>query len=367
MKRKRGRSSGRARSFRGLLVLALLAAIPLVFIAGSAWRLMRPFKGFSEAEKIFEVSSGMGAGQVLSALAREGVIEDARLARFYLLYFLRNPPIQAGEYRFTEEASTPEVLSRLIRGDVVRHTVTLVEGLTLEETAEALAKAGLGERRRLVELMRSPEAISAFDPEAQDLEGYLFPETYSFALRTPEPEIVATLVRTFLRRWEKSVAPPLANRGGTLSPRQIVTLASIIEKEAQLDDERPIISAVYTNRLAQRIGLMADPTVIFALKRLGRWNGNIRKGDLQVDSPYNTYRYAGLPPGPIASPGLASLEAAAAPADVPYLYFVSRNDGSHAFASTLVEHNQNVERWQRRYFREKRAREAAAIEEGAKR
>jgi UPF0755 protein len=137
--------------------------------------------------------------------------------------------------------------------------------------------------------------------------------------------------------------------------RHVVTLPSIVEKEARQPEERPLIAGVYSNRLARRIGLAADPTVIYALKKRGTWDGNIRKADLQIDSPYNTYRYAGLPPGPICSPGLASLTAAADPADVPYLYFVSRNDGTHVFSSTLEEHNRNVEIWQRRYWRERRA------------
>jgi UPF0755 protein len=137
----------------------------------------------------------------------------------------------------------------------------------------------------------------------------------------------------------------------------LVTLASIVEKEAQVDSERPLIAAVYSNRLAQGIGLAADPTVIYALKRLGRWNGNLRREDLRMESPYNTYRWAGLPPGPICSPGLASLAAAAEPAGVPYLYFVARNDGTHVFAETLAEHNRNVETWQRRYWRNRWARE----------
>jgi UPF0755 protein len=127
-----------------------------------------------------------------------------------------------------------------------------------------------------------------------------------------------------------------------------------------MPNERPLIAAVYRNRVDRRIGLAADPTVIFALKRLGRWNGNLRREDLRMDSPYNTYRYAGLPPGPICSPGAGSLVAAARPADVPYLYFVSRNDGSHVFATTLEEHNKNVALWQRRYWHDKRVREEAA-------
>jgi hypothetical protein len=144
------------------------------------------------------------------------------------------------------------------------------------------------------------------------------------------------------------------------SVRELVTLASLVEKEARIEGERPQIAAVYANRLELGMGLYADPTVVYALKQEGRWDGNIRRQDLRMDSPYNTYRHAGLPPGPIASPGLASLKAAARPADITSLYFVSRNDGTHVFADTLAEHNRNVDRWQRQYWREQRRREAAA-------
>jgi UPF0755 protein len=137
--------------------------------------------------------------------------------------------------------------------------------------------------------------------------------------------------------------------------REVVTLASIVEEEAKVASERPLIAAVYANRLDRGMGLFADPTIIFALKRMGRWDGNIRRRDLALDSPYNTYRHAGLPPGPICSAGVGSLLAAADPADVPYLYFVSRNDGTHVFATSLDEHNRNVATWQRRYWRERRA------------
>jgi UPF0755 protein len=149
-----------------------------------------------------------------------------------------------------------------------------------------------------------------------------------------------------------SVRQAAAAKG--LTVRQLVTLASIVEKETARGDERPLVTAVYANRLQRKMGLQCDPTVIYALQRAGRFDGNLRREDLLFDSPYNTYRYAGLPPGPIASPGRASLEAAARPADVDYLYFVSRNDGSHAFASTLEEHNQNVQRYQIQYFKDKR-------------
>src|SRR5262249_32651783 len=159
-----------------------------------------------------------------------------------------------------------------------------------------------------------------------DLEGYLFPDSYTFPVGADPRVVVHTMVADFRRRWSAEVAPRLTSPGGR-SVRDVVTLGSIVEKEAAVDAERPVIAAVYANRLQRGIGLYADPTVEYALKLLGRWTGNIHKNDLAVDSPYNTYRVAGLPPGPICSPGVGSLIGAAAPADVPYLYFVSRNDG----------------------------------------
>jgi UPF0755 protein len=281
------------------------------------------------------------------------VLADAQLARSYLIYFLGDPKMQAGEYRFRGPLTTAQVLRMLIQGDTVTYSVTLVEGLTLEETAAQLAQEGFGRREVFLDLMRSPRLIADLDPDAPDLEGYLFPETYRFASGTGEREIVATLVKTFRRRFNREVRPLLAQGQGV---RRLVTLASIVEKEAKVSSERPLIAAVYRNRLERNIGLAADPTVVYALKRLGRWNGNLRREDLRMDSPYNTYRWAGLPPGPICSPGLASLQGAADPADVPFLYFVSRNDGTHVFAETLEEHNRNVEIWQRQYWRNRRGR-----------
>ena len=174
------------------------------------------------------------------------------------------------------------------------------------------------------------------DTAASDLEGYLFPDTYRFAPGTSEREIADTLVATFRRQFDSRVRP-LRAAGDSRPLRELVILASLVEKEAKLDAERPLIAAVYANRLRLAIGLYADPTIIHALKLLGRWNGNLTKSDLRMESPWNTYRVAGLPPGPICSPGLAS------------------NDGSHVFADSLAEHNRNVERWQKRPWRARAA------------
>lgn len=347
------------RWLKAALAAALLALAGAVAAGTWAWnKVHAPFRGYAGESATVEVEPGTGAATILRRLETDGVIADAALARAYLVWMLDEPYLKAGEYRFEGELTTPEVLERLIAAEVVTYPVTVIEGLTLEETARHLADVGFGSYEAFLAEMRSPERIAELDPEAEDLEGYLFPDTYAFARGTAEAEIVSTLVSTFVRRVRSELpADPIAEEGRL---RRIVTLASIVEKEAALAEERPTIAGVFANRLRIGMALGADPTVIFALKRNGTWDGNIRRSDLQVDSPYNTYRYPGLPPGPICSPGLAALQAAAAPADVPFLYFVSRNDGSHVFSRTLSEHNRNVERWQRQYWRERWARERAA-------
>ncbi len=346
------------RLLRRLFWILVLTAVAVPAVAGWwAWRLVqRPFQGY-EGELLVSVRSGQSAGSVLAQLAADGVLADARLARAYLVYRLDDPPILAGEYRFDGPLSTPEVLAKLIRGEVVTYPVTLIEGLTLEETADAIAAQGFGDAAALRREMQRVELVADLDPAAADLEGYLYPDTYHFARGTAEREVVATLVRTFRRRFRDEVEPLLAGRPEEPSIRDLVVLASIVEKEARLDEERPLIAGVYVNRLRIGMGLYADPTVIYGLKLLGTWDGNLRRPDLAVDSPYNTYRSPGLPPGPICSPGVASLAAAAAPADSSDLYFVSRNDGSHVFAKTLRDHNRNVTRWQKQYWRQRWAEE----------
>lgn len=344
-----------AKALGCLVILFLVAALAA---GGAAWwvwaALGRPF---GSGEVVVVVEPGTDARTILERLEERGVLPDARLARAYLVYVLGDPPLHAGEYRFALPMTPRQVLDKMVRGDVVLHRVTVVEGLTLEETAAGLAGAGFGELDAFLAAMRDPTAVADLDPEAEILEGYLFPETYSFQRGTSERQIVAKMVETFRRRFEEQVRPLLE---GAWSVRELVTLASIVEKEAKVEAERRLIAAVYANRLAVGMGLYADPTIIYALKRQGTWDGNLTREHLAWDSPYNTYRHAGLPPGPIASPGLGSLAAAADPADVSYLYFVSRNDGSHVFAETLAEHNANVQRWQKDYWRRRWAEERSA-------
>lgn len=343
--------------------LAAVAALVVGCLAALWWlriELARPHS--IPGTVVLEVRPGWSARQILERLERGDVVADATLARAWLVYGLGDPPLQAGEYAFEGAMTIDQVLQRLVRGDVLTHPVTIPEGLTLDETAEVLAGAGFGDLGRLQDLVRDPSPVADLDPDAPDLEGYLFPDTYHFARSATEEEVVAKLVATFRAHWDETVRPRLADPAGR--PRAIVTLASIVEKESFLDEERPTIAGVYAHRLRRGIALYADPTIIYALKRAGTWDGDLRRRDLVMDSPYNTYRNAGLPPGPICSPGLPSLLAAADPPAVPYLYFVSRNDGSHVFAETLAEHNRNVETWQRRYWRERAAAEGAGDDDG---
>jgi UPF0755 protein len=224
--------------------------------------------------------------------------------------------------------------------------VTFPEGLTIREMGAIFERSGLGTASHFRAAAADGSLAASFDPAAPTLEGYLFPSTYSLSRRAGAPGAVRAMVAQFERVFGADLRAEAAAR--QLSVREAVTLASLIEKETAQDAERPIVSAVYHNRLRSGMPLQCDPTVIYALMDAGTWNGNLTRANMQIDSPYNTYRYAGLPPGPIASPGRASLEAAVRPADVGYLYFVSRNDGTHVFASTLSEHNRNVAEWQRR-------------------
>jgi len=332
-----------------------LAAVVLTGAGLGLWArhdLTRPRPFAAPVELV--VARGESARPVLERLAARGVIGSPLVARLYLTRVLGGAPIRAGEYRFEPPTTTLAVLDRLLRGEVTTWPVTVIEGLTLDETAAALAAAGFGDPARLRAEFARAERVADLDPGAASLEGYLFPDTYRFPRGVDESAIADALVANFRARWQREVSPLVAP-GDERTLRELVILASLVEKEARLDAERPLIAGVYANRLRRGIGLYADPTLIYGLKLEGRWDGDLRRRDLEADSPWNTYRRPGLPPGPICSPGAASLAAAARPAEVPYLYFVSRNDGSHVFAETLAEHNRNVEIWQRRYFRERRA------------
>lgn len=337
-------------------LLVIILVIGLTIVGGGLAlllnRVSQPYKGFEAAEQFVEIPPGSAVSAIGRRLANAGVVPDPLTFR-YAVWRIRAKSLKAGEYRFDRPMSPEEVARKIARGDVYLRQITFREGLSIRDMAALFEQQGFGARQAFIEAASKPDPIRALDPAAADLEGYLFPDTYALPRRATAETLVGMMVARFL----KQVGGDLSGRATAagMNVHQAMTLASIVEKETGKAEERPLVAAVYANRLKIGMGLQCDPTVIYALQRTGRDTKNLTREDLQYDSPYNTYRYAGLPPGPIASPGKASIDAALQPASVPYLYFVSRNDGSHAFATTLEEHNKNVFRWQVQYWREKKA------------
>ena len=324
-----------------------------VLAATVLWtRVGEPFKGYSTAETFVEIPQGATAAEIRRRLIDAGVVADEYTFRAALWWSGEARNLQAGEYRFAEPMSPVAVIQKIGRGDIYTRRITFPEGLTIAEMAKVYESRGFGSAQSFIDAARDASKIKELDPEAPDLEGYLFPETYALPRGVPASRLVGQMVDRFLDTYTGSMRQSAAAQG--LTTRQVVALASLVEKETAQAQEHPLVAAVYRNRMRLNMPMQADPTVIYALQKSGRYDGNLRREDLQYDSPYNTYRYPGLPPGPIASPGKAALEAALAPADVPYLYFVSRNDGTHVFAQTLAQHNANVYEHQVLFFRKQR-------------
>lgn len=327
--------------------LVIVLFVGVAAAAGWIWlRSREPYKGYEASEVFVDIPQGAGPASIGRRLVESGVVRDEVLFRFEIWRSGTGRRLQAGEYRFDRALTVSEVVGRLVKGDVYLRPITFPEGLTIRQMSLLFESRGIGTAAEFAAAARDTQLLASIDPDARNLEGYLFPDTYAL----PRAVTAGQLVSKMAAEFQKALTPELRQKAAArgLSVRELVTLASLVEKETGKAEERPLVAAVYTNRLRIGMGLQCDPTVLYALELAGNFSGNIRRDDLQIDSPYNTYRYAGLPPGPIASPGRASLEAAAAPASVPYLYFVSRNDGTHVFSATLAEHNRNVTEFQKR-------------------
>ena len=322
------------------LAAGLLIFLVFAVMAGDyALFLSRPVA--PQAPLTLDIPPGTSLTGIATRLSEEGVL--TRPGYFRLLARLQGKAgqIQAGEYRFSDPAEPGKVLERLVRGDVRRYPFTVPEGFTTEEIASKLEKEGLGRAASFLALAHDPGTAAALGVEAASLEGYLFPETYVLSRDVKERALLTMMVGEFERRVDDSLRRAAQRRD--LDLHQLVTLASIIQKEAGNEEEMPLISAVFHNRLRRGMRLQADPTVIYGIKDFA---GNLTRRHLREKTPYNTYRISGLPPGPIANPGMAALQAAAHPADSDALYFVSRGDGTHVFSNTLQEHNRAVRRFQ---------------------
>jgi UPF0755 protein len=296
--------------------------------------------------KIVVIPEGSTFLQAAALLEREQLIRSR--STFVMLGKSQevDRKIQPGEYEFNGAMPPAEILSKLLTGRVLLHAVTIPEGYTMNQIADVFDEQGIASRAEFLRMALDTFFIKSLGISAETVEGYLFPDTYRFARATPAKEVIRTMVdqlgRVVTGEWQARA------KEMNLTFHQVLTLASVIEKETGTGDERPQISSVFHNRLKKRIPLQSDPTVIYGLTN---FDGNLHKRDLSHPSRYNTYRWAGLPPGPIASPGADSIRAALYPASSKYLYFVSRNDGTHHFSATLMEHNRAVEKYQKRPFR----------------
>ena len=281
------------------------------------------------------VPPGSSFAAAVDSLVRAGVISSPRIFRLYASARGRDRDLKAGTYVFEPGSSWNEVLDALTRGKGLVHTVTIPEGFALSSIAQTIGRALSVPPESIMSAAADSALRRQLDVPTPTLEGYLFPDTYTFAAGTSPQEVVRMLVARFERVWKPEWNARLQELA--MSRHDVMTLASIIEKEARLAEERPVISAVYHNRLRIGMLLQADPTVQYAL---GKHVDRVLYKDLEVDSRYNTYKHTGLPPGPIASPGAASIEAALYPANVPYLYFVAHPDGHHEFRQTFAEHTE---------------------------
>lgn len=332
MSKKRSRAGCFGRVLLLFVVLVLGAGIGVVY-----W-VSQPFQGFQK-EVFLDFTKGTSTSYMASQLATAGVVRSP--LSFMIVRALRpRARLQAGEYQFTHAASAWNVFDRIVRGDVFYYEVTTPEGSNMFDVANELDRLGFIKGSDFLKIARTPALIKDLAPKAPSLEGFLFPSTYRLTRRTTAAQICRMMTDVFRRRWSELVK----GRTEHVDVSRVVTLASLVEKETGIPADRPTVASVYQNRLRMGMALDCDPTTIYAALLDNRYKGVIHRSDLDNPNAYNTYRHPGLPPGPIANPGLASLKAALNPPDTDYVYFVAKPDGSggHNFSTSLTEHNRHV-------------------------
>jgi len=335
-------STKHRRMSRTAVVLLLIGTVFLFGVIREVTFLYIP-PGRERVQKVLEIPEGTTLRETARLLFQNGLI--TRVDSFVLVGKLLSIErrIIPGEYAFHTRMLPLEIISLIKSGRVIQYEITIPEGYTLAQISRVVEDKGLARSEDFIRQAKDSVFIESLGFHTPSLEGYLYPESYFFSKRVGSEGIL----RAMVRRFEMVYTPEMDKRAEEigLSRQEVITLASIIEKETSVDAERPIVSAVFQNRIRKKMPLQSDPTVIYSLPH---FNGNLTRKNLKVPSPYNTYRVKGLPPGPIANPGKASLLAALYPADVHYLYFVSKNDGTHYFSTTLFEHNRAVQKYQRR-------------------
>jgi peptidoglycan lytic transglycosylase G len=347
-----------ARPDRFMKRLAIVPLLALAALVGAVFSMASARMAPAE-QTTLEIPFGMPTIEIAKLLAEKGVVRSAW--HFWSARVLRpGTVLQAGEYQFIGPASASDVVDRLIRGDVHYYSITAPEGSNVFDIAELVGRVDFLTEEGFLAAARNPALIQDIDPQAQTLEGYLFPSTYHVTRNMTEEDVARQMVAEFRRVWTKI--------GDGESVHDTVTLASLVEKETGVDEERGLVASVFENRLERGMRLQCDPTAIYAALLEGRYNGVIRRSDLDDPHPYNTYQHAGLPPGPIANPGEASLRAALKPPDTKFLFFVAQPDsaGGHVFSATAAEHSRAVGQYRRgvqeqREARRKAQREAARV------
>lgn len=331
---------------RRIAVSAALFILLAAFVGALAVRRLLSPLAAEAPDALFVVSRGESLSDVARHLEHNGLVRSSWAVEWLARARGLASELRSGEYVLSPTLGPGEILMRIAEGRVKTYEVIVPEGFTVQQIAERLGAAGLVETQEFLRAARDPDLADALGVEGETLEGYLFPETYRIPRGLAPETIARTFVAQFLTVWGE--IDELAEERG-LSMHEVVTLASIVEKETGDSEERPLIASVFHNRLQRGMRLETDPTVIYGIPD---FDGNLRRADLEdTDNPYNTYQIFGLPPGPIASPGADSMRAAVEPADTPYLYFVSRNDGTHRFSRTYREHVLAVNRYQRRRSR----------------
>lgn len=355
---------------RLIILIIVIAVLAAAGFGGWVYYDLRKPITHAKTGQYIDIPKGTSPSAIINKLMAEGVLKHEWPLKFYLKVTGAGATLKAGEYDFPSPISPLGVLSKLQQGQRRLNRITIPEGWTRWDIARGMMQIpqfGLTTEAQALELMNNVNLISDLDPQAKDLEGYLFPDTYEFAPETSAAEVIEMMVKRFRDVWK----PDWVDRGRSLgfTPREIVTTASIIETEAKLDEERAVVASVIYNRLKKNIPLAVDSSIIYASKLEGKWryDGKVYRSDIERRSPYNTRIYTGLPPGPVASPGESSLKAALNPATSDYLYYVrnpARDDGAHNFYSNGAEFETGVQAL-RKWERERDAEEARKKRENA--
>lgn len=327
---------------RLILTSAGLVFLGVVFLAIQfAYFLITPPSRIKMPKKVF-IKRGATIDEISQQLHEKGLITSKSLFYTWLRISGAGKDIKAGEYLLNTKMPPVKIINILTRGIVVTHSITIPEGFTIVQIAELLQEKGITDGKEFIKLANDPKTAKRYGISAPSLEGYLYPDTYRFASGLPPEQVIYAMVKRF-----KQITAPFRERAKEIGMRfeDVITLASIVEKETALESERPLIASVFLNRLKKGLRLESDPTTIYGLMD---FSGNLTKEDLRKPTPYNTYVIHGLPPGAISNPGIRSIKAVLYPADTDYLYFVSKNNGSHYFSKSLEEHNRAVYRYQKR-------------------